>query len=84
MSGSKLLNIDLMSESKPLNTDKTMIRAIVHTITPTSEMADMMLMMLCDFFEKRYRRATKAERFIAVIFSADSQYFADSRASRRC
>jgi len=40
-----------------LKTDNTMISAMAPIATPATEMAEMILMILCDFFEKRYLRA---------------------------
>jgi len=56
-SGLKELKSEVIRLSKPLNTDSTMISAIVPTVTPTTEIPEMMLMMLCDFFANRYLRA---------------------------
>jgi hypothetical protein len=52
-SGSKMLNIETTTFSKPLKTLRTMTSAMVPTITPTTEMADMILMMLWVFLETR-------------------------------
>jgi hypothetical protein len=38
---------------KPLKTDKTVTMAIVATAIPHTEIAEITLMALCDFFEKR-------------------------------
>ena len=56
-SGLKELKRESTSFSKPLKTERTMISAMVPMQTPVTEMAEMMLMMLCDFFEIRYLRA---------------------------
>jgi hypothetical protein len=40
----------------------------VPTVTPTTEIPEMMLMMLCDFFEKRYRRAIKNGNLLMANF----------------
>jgi hypothetical protein len=52
-----LLNIDATMFVNPLNTDKAQTNAVVATTTPHTDTMEMMLMALCDFFEKRYRRA---------------------------
>ena len=41
------------SKSMPLNTDSTTIKAQVPTATPTTLMAEMILMAFCFFLEKR-------------------------------
>ena len=43
--------------SKPLNTERTTTRAIVPMVTPATEIPEMMLITLCDFFDFRYRQA---------------------------
>jgi hypothetical protein len=41
----------------PLNTDNMQINAAVAMATPHSEIPEMMLITLCDFFDRRYLRA---------------------------
>jgi hypothetical protein len=67
MSGSKTENSEITTDSKPLKTLSTMISAAVPTATPTIEIPDIRLMILCDFFEIRYLRAMKKGRFKALI-----------------
>ena len=43
-----------------------MTTAIVPTIIPAIETAEMMLMMFCFFFENKYRRAMKSGRFTVL------------------
>jgi hypothetical protein len=45
------------SDSNPLNTERTTIRAMVPTMIPIAEIPEITLIMLCDFLEIRYRRA---------------------------
>jgi hypothetical protein len=52
-----VLNIFSTTSSNPLNTDKIIISAALPTNTPTTEIVEMMLMALVDFFAKRYLRA---------------------------
>ena len=52
-SGLKLLYIESTSVSKPLNTDKIMIRAALPTNTPSIEMPEIKLMAFTDFLENR-------------------------------
>ena len=52
-SGSKWVKKLAMRSWKPLNTESVHTRANVAKATPQTEMAEMMLMALCDFFEKR-------------------------------
>jgi hypothetical protein len=40
--------------SKPLNTERIMIRAALPTKTPSMEMPEIKLIALTDFFENRY------------------------------
>jgi hypothetical protein len=42
-----------------LKIDNTQINAAVTTIIPAAEIADIILITLCDFFENKYRRAIK-------------------------
>jgi hypothetical protein len=51
--GSMLEKSPEKSDSKPLKTDKTTIRAIVPIATPIAEIPEITLMALCDFLEKR-------------------------------
>jgi len=46
-----------------LKTDITQTSAMVPTATPAAEIPEMTLMVLCDFFEKRYRLATHSGNF---------------------
>jgi len=52
-SGLKELKRDMTSFSNPLKTDNTMISAIVPMVTPDTEIAEMIFIMLCDFFETK-------------------------------
>jgi hypothetical protein len=63
ISGSNTENRDFTTDSNPLKTLSTIIRAAVPTATPTIEMPEIKLMILCDFFEMRYLRAMKNGRF---------------------
>jgi hypothetical protein len=63
MSGSKELNNDRIKLSNPLKTDNIMIRAIVPTVTPASDMPEITFMALCDFLAKKYLLAMKKEKF---------------------
>ena len=49
----KELKREITRSSSPLNAESTMINAIVLIATPRTEMAEMILITLCDFFEKR-------------------------------
>ena len=49
--------------SNPSNADITITIAAVTTATVKVEIADIILIILCDFLEKRYRRAMKNGRF---------------------
>jgi len=51
--GSKTLKSDFRRLSNPLNTDRITIRAMVPVATPTTEMAEIMFITLCDFFASR-------------------------------
>jgi hypothetical protein len=51
-----------MRFSKPLKTDNTTIKAIVPIAIPEAEMAEIILMALCDFFENKYLRAILNEK----------------------
>ncbi len=62
-SGSKELNNERTRLSKPLNTDKTTINAIVPTATPTTEIAEITLIAFLDFLEKRYLFAMYKGKF---------------------
>ena len=61
----KVYPIDLMMLSKPLNTERTVIRAMVPMATPATEMAEMILMAFCDFFASKYLLAIYSGRFIS-------------------
>jgi hypothetical protein len=45
--------------SIPLKTERMRIKAAVLTIIPTVDMMDIMLMILCFFFENKYLQAIK-------------------------
>lgn len=49
-SGLNVLNRDFTSSSKPLKTLKTTIKAIVPIVTPATDIPEIILMILCDFF----------------------------------
>jgi hypothetical protein len=53
-SGSNVLNIEVTSVSSPLKTDRIIISAIVPTVTPATDTAEIMFMAFRDFFAKRY------------------------------
>jgi hypothetical protein len=50
ISGSKVLYNETTNCSKPLNTDRTTIKANVPTPIPKTDIMEMMLTALCDFF----------------------------------
>jgi hypothetical protein len=52
-SGSKAVKKVATRSWKPLKTDKVHTNANVAKATPQTEMAEMTLMALCDFLEKR-------------------------------
>ena len=54
ISGSEVLKIPFTISSRPLKTDRIVISAMVPTVTPATEMAEMTLMALRDFFANRY------------------------------
>lgn len=56
-SGLKVLNKFITTFSNPLNTDITIINAIVPTVKPATEIPEIILIIWCVFFEKRYRLA---------------------------
>jgi len=49
-----VLDIDLTGVSRPLNSERTMMRAMVPTVTPATDIEEMTLMAFLDFFAKRY------------------------------
>ena len=53
-SGSKVLKIERTRLSSPLNTERTIIRAIVPTVTPATEIEEITFIAFLDFFAKRY------------------------------
>jgi hypothetical protein len=53
-SGLNVLYIESTIFSKPLNTERIMIRAALPTKTPSMEMPEIKLIALTDFFENRY------------------------------
>ena len=55
-SGSKVPKIDLTISSRPLNTESIIIRAIVPTITPATDIDEIILIAFLDFLAKRYLR----------------------------
>lgn len=57
ISGSNVEKSDLMEKSRPLKTDKITTSANVPTVTPATDIPEMMLITFTDFFEIRYRRA---------------------------
>lgn len=65
---------------KPLKTESTITSAIVPTIIPPTEIAEMMLIMFCFFFETRYLRAINSGKFkilfieIERIFQTDIEF----------
>jgi len=54
ISGSEVLKMLLTISSRPLKTESTVISAIVPTVTPATEMAEITFMAFRDFFAKRY------------------------------
>src|SRR5690606_10032849 len=62
---------------KPLNTERTIIKAIVVTAIPIREINEIILITLSFFFEKKYRQATKKGSFIflsLISFSIALRY----------
>jgi len=57
--------METTADSSPLKTLKTMMSAAVPTATPTIEIPEIILIILCDFFEIKYLRAIKNEKFKA-------------------
>ena len=55
--GVMVLNILSTTSSKPLNTERIIINAALPIKTPNTDIAEMILMALVDFFAKRYLRA---------------------------
>ena len=62
-SGLKELNRECTRASKPLKTERTTISAIVPTATPKMEIAEIRLMVFCDFFASKYLLAMKNGKF---------------------
>lgn len=52
-----VLNILSTTTSKPLNTERIMIKEALPIKTPNTDIAEMIFMALVDFFAKRYLRA---------------------------
>ena len=73
MSGSKVLKIALTIVSRPLKTERIMIRAIVPTATPETDTAEMIFIAFRDFFAKRYLFAMYNESFTFILFSGGDQ-----------
>jgi hypothetical protein len=61
--GSKLLKRLSIRLLNPLKTDRTITSAMVPTIIPNTEIAEIMLIMFCFFFENKYRSAMNSGRF---------------------
>ena len=59
MSFSKALNKSNTKDSIPLNADKTITIAAVEIIIPKTDIAEIILITLCDFFENKYFLAMK-------------------------
>jgi hypothetical protein len=59
----KELNKEWTRASKPLNTESTTISAMVPTATPNTVIAEIRLMVFCDFFANRYLLAMKKGKF---------------------
>ena len=74
-SGLKELKSEMTSSWNPLKTERTMIRAMVPTVTPATETPEMMLITLCDFRETRYRFAIYTGKFNIWIVSPCSGLF---------
>jgi len=62
------LKIALTIVSRPLNTDKIIISAIVPTATPATETAEIIFMAFRDFFANRYLFAMYNESFTILTF----------------
>jgi hypothetical protein len=62
-SGSKLLKKVSIKILNPLKTESTITSAIVPTMIPPTEMAEMMLMIFCFFFETKYLLAMNNGKF---------------------
>jgi hypothetical protein len=54
ISESEVLKMPLTISSRPLKTDRMVINAMVPTITPETEMAEITLMAFRDFLANRY------------------------------
>ena len=54
----------LTISSRPLKTERIVMSAIVPTVTPATEMAEMTLIAFRDFFANRYLLAIYSDSFI--------------------
>jgi len=67
-SGLKELKHPEIKFSIPLKTERMRMRAAVLIIIPTVDMMDIMLMILCFFFENKYLQAIKKAVLLLVLF----------------
>jgi hypothetical protein len=72
MSGSTVLKMALTIVSRPLNTERIIIRAIVPTATPATDTEEIMFIAFRDFFANRYLFAIYNESFTSYFLAVTS------------